>query len=1216
MTITQPQILNLIVSMYNATPGAANLTALEAMVALKGDTYLLADLANDLAAGDLYKSQYTDMTDTQKVDSLMATFGYVKNGFTGYSDNAEESSALNYFTTSLAAGTSMQSIQATAVNFLDTPANAADYPTASATLANKANVSAYYSATLSSNSLTDLQAVLASVTSDTDSITTAKATIDGLSSVTGSTIYLDDSRDQVTGTSADDIFMATVGQNQDGALSNALSTGDIITDSSVTDSDTLTATLINDETINNAADFAAMPTISGVETISIQALENSIANDTVTLDAENITGETHYRSDSSRADLVITNVDVTSTQITKDITLEMKDTQQNSDLEVYFNEADLKAAADTSETTAQYFLRVGDGEATPSIANVKIDITFDHNGNTSVLNDVTSTDGTYQGLADAVNTAILADATLVGKYSAELGNAFTTISTTNDVVSVDGNDILITSLEGVVFTTTDLKFSIATVDSNVANLIVSNADVASSVVSTSSVVESDIILDNVGRSSNGGEVVVGSTSNSASSTGVRQINLIVENSSVVHDVSSTNSTLTDITLTNGTVKGDFVLTNAAYAGVTVGANGGTYSNVTEADFTDGLTSFTATDFEGNIVLGRDADILNLGALTATSGVTGNVTYNATMNDGAAHTVATGAGDDTITIDLAGSSVTINTGAGTNTVTVDETSGVSTATIIGGSGVDTVNGNDVAVTVTAADGNDVVYAENTGTGASITYGTSGLADATAATDTAPNATQGNGVDFLLNSQVKVTISTDGFAAGALTNGYESGLVAITAASGFLTTKADVNTAILSAINNDAVLSKIVTASVSTAGDVVVAYMVDGVQIAASLDVAFSAPATANSATVDAAIQAEWEETYNDSGWFTTNVTTAAAQATTARTAANAVVETITTASVAGTAAVYTVDFADYAIDTGDVITIGNVTHTAAGDDEVAADIVATFTGAAVVTIAGVVYSGATVGSTVVLTADTTLTNVTADLTVELLDVTDTTSNGTTTTSISTTTDGVATTAASVGTDSVDTNNANSVNGGAGDDVIVLSSEDTATDTVVYTDYNQGTDSIVHFVTGTDELDFTSYLTNTVSVSTSADSAVDIDNTAVTTEAFTAGSINLIAFTDLDVADAATTFATMTVAEMATALNTDANNTIVAHADLYSTQEAISVVIVENDEAAVADQGEYLAYEVTYANTSIAGGTDKDFTVTLIGAIDLGDATLAVGDLTLV
>jgi len=171
----------------------------------------------------------------------------------------------------------------------------------------------------------------------------------------GQTVYLTANQDILVGTDGNDTFYAYASQNVNGATTNTLSTGDMI-DGGKGSSDKIISSMINDETVNNSANFAPMPIINNVEEIRVQALENGVnatsTNDVVILDADQITGETKYASDSSRADLVITNVDITSTQITNDIKLEMKDTQQNSDFAVYFDQTSLKANPDKVVSSA------------------------------------------------------------------------------------------------------------------------------------------------------------------------------------------------------------------------------------------------------------------------------------------------------------------------------------------------------------------------------------------------------------------------------------------------------------------------------------------------------------------------------------------------------------------------------------------------------------------------------------------------------------------------------------------------------------------------------------------------------------------------------------------------------------------------------------------------------------------------------------------------
>lgn len=1049
------------------------------------------------------------------------------------------------------------------------------------------------------------------------------------------TVSLDTKANNVVTAGGDDTIYAFVQQNEagTGGIANALSTGDMIDGKGGVD--TLDATLINDETVNNTADFAVMPVITDVENIRIQALENGIANDLVILDTDRTTGEDLYASDKSRADLVITNVNIAADQITKDITIEMKSTQQNSDLAVYFNEADLKTAPDATTASAEFYIQVADGNAqdtTKPLDNIKFDLSFTQGTTTYTFTELSAIGGTYAGLVSTVEAA-LAEQGLVG-YEVATGTdftAFTTDSGTDFGLDYTGKFVTVTDTNGVQFD--DVEFTPSQKSGTALAIILAQSEVDAEVVTVTSSVETTIILDDVGRSSNGGELIVGSTSASDSSTGIDIFNITVENSSVVHDISTTNGTMDKINLTNGTVKGDFVLTNAAYTN-----NVETYGNVDNDSFMDGLANITATNFDGDITLGRDNDIMNLGTLSAN--VAGDVTYNATMNDAGTHTVVTGAGNDTLAIDLASTNVTVSTGNGTNTVTVDETAGTTTATITGGASVDTINGNDVAVTVVAGSGDDVIYAENTGEKAILKFTTSTLADPVTATDAlAGEATIGE-FEFLHNSQVQVTLTATGAAANTGTAadefdlGFESALVAIqgSSAAGYLTTEADINTAILKAINEDATLSKIATASVDASGDVVVSYMVDGQQVAASLAVEFYAPATTLSTTITNAAIAAWEETYKESDEFPTDTADYATAQAAALAAANAIVSTLVTADEK-----FTVTFDANGTATETLI-FDTVTTTIA-DTNGSGVVEATEVAAQVATAhaASATYTVVDNGN-----GSVSFTAIGVNTATYMADVTDVITTGTYGTAkglVNNSLSYVVDTQGTTGTGLDATNSgANSVNGGAGDDVIVLSSDVLATDSVVLTDYNQGTDTIVHFTTGANTLDLSAYLTNTITDnvgSISEDSQVQFTSIIAGDAGvnLTANSVTVIGFANagftslLDTAAGTTSeFDTLTAAKVEAALeNITSTFNTTTNADLYGTQAAKSILIIENDEQdttnlaatgldEASNLGEYMIFEVSYANTTVAFNAANNFTVKLVGTVDMEDtASLAATDI---
>ena len=194
--------------------------------------------------------------------------------------------------------------------------------------------------------------------------------------------------------------------------------------------------------------------------------------------------------------------------------------------------------------------------------------------------------------------------------------------------------------------------------------------------------------------------------------------------------------------------------------------------------------------------------------------------------------------------------------------------------------------------------------------------------------------------------------------------------------------------------------------------------------------------------------------------------------------------------------------------------------------------------------------------------------------------------------------------------------NTIDLGAGNDVAVLGTGANSNDTIVFTGYNLGKNTIVNFVddansTGRDLLDFNAYLTGKSSASGSVDSQRDIDiayNSDTSVEANSVTVLTSAVFT------AENTFAGLTAEKLVAALNSNGT----AYAGITSsTLDAVTnysanalvggvgkaVVLVQND----ANQGEYLAFELSFNAT--ATNTNADFTsAQLIGTVDFG-ATVA-------
>lgn len=182
--------------------------------------------------------------------------------------------------------------------------------------------------------------------------------------------------------------------------------------------------------------------------------------------------------------------------------------------------------------------------------------------------------------------------------------------------------------------------------------------------------------------------------------------------------------------------------------------------------------------------------------------------------------------------------------------------------------------------------------------------------------------------------------------------------------------------------------------------------------------------------------------------------------------------------------------------------------------------------------------------------------------------------------------------------------NVINAGTGTDEIVLGTGEFSNDTVKFTDFNNGVDTIVNFTdgaldgsgnAGADILDFTSYLQSTDAIGTTL-------NGDATAEA---NSVTVIDFNDNDATDDQD-FAGLNAANLLAALNGDDNSTDyagISEGDLSAAGFAANdsdgnyVVMFQSD----SNAGEYKAFNLTAS----AGTDDGDFdSAQLIGTMDFG------------
>jgi hypothetical protein len=196
--------------------------------------------------------------------------------------------------------------------------------------------------------------------------------------------------------------------------------------------------------------------------------------------------------------------------------------------------------------------------------------------------------------------------------------------------------------------------------------------------------------------------------------------------------------------------------------------------------------------------------------------------------------------------------------------------------------------------------------------------------------------------------------------------------------------------------------------------------------------------------------------------------------------------------------------------------------------------------------------------------------------------------------------------------------NTIDLGAGNDVAVLGTGANSNDTIVFTGYNLGKNTIVNFEdaaasTGRDLLDFNAYLNGKSSASGSVESQreIDIELTGAGVANVKANSVTVLngVFTATD------TFAGLTAEKLLAAVNStntgatnyaginastlDAVNNYTANTLVGGVGKA--VVLVQNN----GNEGEYLAFELSFNAT--ATNTTKDFTAAqLIGTVDFGNS----------
>lgn len=230
----------------------------------------------------------------------------------------------------------------------------ADFAAAKAQLANKAAVAEYYSVTLgkSADSLAALQGTLTGVTSDATTVDAAKAAIDGGSGGATGSFKLTAGQDDVFGTAGNDLFKANVVQNALGQQVNSLGSGDEIDGGA--GFDTLNAKITSGVFAGGSESMPIQPEIKNVELINLQAviadINASSNNDQVYFNAKDVVGVKKIASNYSDADLIVQNLTSKGNNHVSEMTVGMEYTG-NADSR--WAESDLSVYFDQDYLTTQ-----------------------------------------------------------------------------------------------------------------------------------------------------------------------------------------------------------------------------------------------------------------------------------------------------------------------------------------------------------------------------------------------------------------------------------------------------------------------------------------------------------------------------------------------------------------------------------------------------------------------------------------------------------------------------------------------------------------------------------------------------------------------------------------------------------------------------------------------------------------------------------------------
>lgn len=543
MALTTAQIQNAYVAFFNRPADVAGLNY--------WSTYngSISDLFNAFAGSQEYKSLFTGQNSTQIVNTVYQNlFG-----------RSPDVNGLNYWVGQLDSGKVTVANIANAVNSgaQGTDKSIIDNKVAAATsfttaLDTTAEIVGYAQA--SSATLSQVKTWLSSVTDQTSSLTAATASLPALTTTVASgaatasvNVSLTTAQDNITGTSGNDTFNARIFDN-----ANTLQSGDKIAGGGGAD-------VLNAD-IGNSQKFAITAETSDVETVSIRAQavatdstdNNTASTSEVQIDAQRMVGVNQWESNNSRADLLIEDVRILDTQITKDITVAMVETDPGHvDYGVYFDQLSLRATNNASSTLSLQVMDTRSNAAStgPLKDNPYNGFQFYVNGKlVKVASTAIDNAQTYAELKTAIETAVKAVPELAN-FTVGFGSRFTVSDTLGSPQT--GDTITLTSTKGEIVTIGGESGWVAAGAVPPSSGLHTNMSTAATTSNDKVTVK--VILDDVGRGSTGGDLVIGglSVGDTSTSLGVERFEIEVRDNSKLQTINSTNNTLQEVVIKNG-----------------------------------------------------------------------------------------------------------------------------------------------------------------------------------------------------------------------------------------------------------------------------------------------------------------------------------------------------------------------------------------------------------------------------------------------------------------------------------------------------------------------------------------------------------------------------------------------------------------------------------------------------------------------------------------